>query len=159
MNRHQLERTLKILSEEDPNRVWRMDQGEFDASAHWAVTQLNLIGFSHVALQPGDSTMYEFSIIRPPTDHEFWVHQVRPERHCVFGDRYFIASQFGTLYEWTGEIGDVSYVFEKFTTGKSACDPHTARVYFRFLNTLAVVMAERKLDDERDNPPTNQEQP
>jgi len=154
VNRHQLERTLAILSEDDPNRVWELDQSEFNASAHWAVTQLNLIGFSHVALQPGDSTKYEFSIIRPPTQREFNLRQDLPDHQIVFGDRYFIASQFVTLYQWTGEIGDVSYVFDKFTAGTSISRGHTARVYFRFLNTLAVVMAERKLDKERDNPPT-----
>ena len=158
MNRHQLERDIAILSKNDPNRVWELGQSEFDASAYWSVTQLDRIGFAHTALQPGDGTKYEFSIIRPPTGHQFDQHirdtRLDTRHKCEFGDRYFIASQFGTLYEWTGEIGDVSYVFDKFTAGTSISRGHTARVYFRFLNTLAVVMAERKLDDERDNPST-----
>ncbi len=117
---------------------------EFVVTADWTATQLDRIGFAHSKLSPGDGTSYDISMIRPPTMTEFHFCLRNPERLPTFGDHYYMAHSFGPLYEWTGEIGDWTYVHEKWTQRRGGTDEWTARVLFRFLNTLHSVIERRK---------------
>jgi hypothetical protein len=90
---------------------------DFDARAREAADDLRCRYSALVTLEPGDATHYQISIVASA-----------PPR------RYYVASNFGALYEWNPtEAVHWDYVASHFLD-----EPHewTARILTRFLNTL-----------------------
>lgn len=132
-------------------RIANLLSFEFESSAIYAATMIDRYGFAYVTLSPGDGTKYEISIISPPTNWQYnHFHQLcamlpgettPPTFQDRFSGSYFVATQLGPMYRWEGtEIGNWTYVHEKWTRGRAEVDKWTARVLFRFLNTLAPLL-------------------
>lgn len=141
--------------ENDPHPANRLSQQDYTSKAIFAAVQLDQLGFAYVHVQPGDGTLYELSIVRPP-NNEQW-HRWEQTRHlaadhpayqgsCQFNNenRYFVATSFGRLYGWGGFPLHPDYVYEKWTNMNGSTDHWTARVTGRFLTTLAHEIALRK---------------
>lgn len=121
----------------DTHPVDQLDQGAFDVAAVNAAETLHEHGCAFVCLEPGDATRYQISIVRPREIGEigFKLFDGSPVHGWKMTDRYYVASSFGALYEWS----------PKFRVHWDYADSHfldqhnewTARVLARFLNTLA----------------------
>lgn len=131
-------------------RVAELPDFKFAEAASFAAMSLSRYGFAYVQLAPGDSTLYEIAIVRPPTMEQWrrhdWMMANRPDDLPELGDSYFIATGFGPLYRWEGrEIGEWTYVFEKWTRARPGTpDEWTARVLLRFINELAKILVDQK---------------
>ena len=143
---------LDDLADADPHRVWGLSNVPFMSTACFAAESIERYGSAYVDLQPGDGTAYQITIVQPPTNQQWkrwsWYKRQDPPRiddMLKRGDAYFVATQFGPMYRWTGdEIGDWGYVHEKWLSGQRLADEHTARVLFRFLNTLSPLLPDNR---------------
>ena len=127
------------------DRIANLSSFEFDSIATFSAMMIERHGFVYATLSPGDGTRYEISIVSPPTraQHDQFRYLTRDGETARltfqqrFSGSYFVATNFGPMYRWeASEIGDWRYVHEKWTAGRGGTDEWTARVLFRFLNTL-----------------------
>jgi hypothetical protein len=123
-----------------------LDQREFDVVASFAAFQLQHIGFTYCTLSPGDGTKYEFMIVRPPMisqwDRYLKLRYRDGDARCEFNDehRYWVASNLGRMYPWSGHKVDWTYALEKWCLSDGGTAPWTARVIARFLTALAAAI-------------------
>lgn len=119
-------------------RVAALDPKHFVEYAQFAAKQLNATGHAFVVLTPGDGTQYRISIVKPHVRDPRTTDEPSKTREgdaYLFHDKYFVATQFGPLYEWSPKNWmSWDYVADKWVTDGREW---TARVIARFLNALA----------------------
>lgn len=125
------------MSTDRPHEVDAMPDEVFDVPALAAAHSLAERGCVLVELAPGDMTLYRLSIIDA---HHGAIRELGPGRVRIgggdmAGGRYQVASNFGSLYAWSGREIHWDYVLAHYVT-----DPKgewTSRVLARFLTTLS----------------------
>lgn len=123
-------------------RIDNLIAHEFSVAADFTAMMVERHGFCYATLSPGDGTRYEISIVSPPTHEQQRRHGRVDTEGWQFSGSYFVATNFGRMYRWEGtEIGDWTYVYEKWTNRGKGTDEWTARVLHRFLNELAPLLA------------------
>lgn len=118
------------------DRVDALDDYEFDTWADTAAAMLREHHHAYVRLEPGDGTSYRIAVVQPMEPEMILQDTVWVEGFVPI-DRYFVATQFGPLYEMNKMGGyQWGYVADHWLPDMRASQEWTARVLARFLNAL-----------------------